>query len=571
MFGWRSKVKMTSFAKAEDFSEKGNELLEPTVSQGIVKMQNKKRKTSDDDEYIHNTSVIQENHQLRTEIEKLKEKLREITPKKNKQIVSSVFTLNDEIEGVRTWSLKRLASVNTVEELDKQAEERLQYINAKRTLSPATNNLVEAIISETQNTKQWRCEFLGAENFVDNFVNICRQISALLKKEERVLKLSSPCYVLGDIHGNVDDLRFFGTKLWPLGMHLTGNKALFMGDYVDRGYGGIEVVAYLFARKIRHPKKLFMLRGNHETVEINTWHEQYRSRSFLAQCWKRFGRQNGTKLCLEINRTFQHLPFAAVIDDGIFCVHGGIPPSEGEHIPGNRLEQINTIPCPILIQSPGNYNYDSEEDDLASSTFYDDDSDDESFAGGPPVILPEIGFEGEANSPGNTNDNMSTAVSTAFTPGCPHSAQLPQKDLTKYHQRMAFNLLWADPATDEQEAVLMQKNVEFMTGRRGEFSVVYGYNAIDSFLRETNLKLVIRAHEASERGVKICKHARCLTVFSTSKDHGVNPEKAACACVLVDREKISIINKSSAGEIMAEKNKMLQCDETIETDFDFLN
>ena len=330
------------------------------LSNSLLNVQNKKRKTSEDDEQIIYPKIIQENHRLRAEVDKLKEKLRETLPKKNKRIVSSVFTLNDEIEGVKTWSLKRLASINTVEELDKQAEANRDESIRLRPMSPSTTHLVEKIISETQNTKQWRCEFLNATDFVDNFVTICRQTSLLLQKESRVLKLSSPCYVLGDIHGNMDDLRFFGTKLWPLGMHLSGNKALFMGDYVDRGYGGIEVVAYLFARKIRHPNKLFMLRGNHETVEINTWHEQYRGRSFLAQCWKRFGRQQGTRLCLEINRTFQHLPFAAVIDDGIFCVHGGIPPSEGEHLPGNRLDQINTIPCPILVQSPGNYNYDCQ-------------------------------------------------------------------------------------------------------------------------------------------------------------------------------------------------------------------
>lgn len=55
----------------------------------------------------------------------------------------------------------------------------------------------------------------------------------------------------------------------------------------------------------------------------------------------------------------------------------------------------------------------------------------------------------------------------------------------------------------------------------------------------------MRAHEAHAEGVAISKGARVFTVFSTSKDHNQGAQ-AMCGCILVDFEKLQVINRSPA-------------------------
>ena len=157
-------------------------------------------------------------------------------------------------------------------------------------------------------------------------VRICQIALEIFKAESNILNLEAPYYIFGDIHGQFSDLIHF---LEMCGLP-PNNKFLFLGDYVDRGNNSIEVCMLLFAMKILFPDSIYLIRGNHECPEINRLYGLY------SECESRF--DSDKDIVFEnINQVLCALPLCAVINNKIFCVHGGISP----HL--NKLDDINKI------------------------------------------------------------------------------------------------------------------------------------------------------------------------------------------------------------------------------------
>ena len=151
----------------------------------------------------------------------------------------------------------------------------------------------------------------------------------VFEKQEILLHLEAPLYVIGDIHGNIFDLvRIFAyTGLPP------HSKFLFLGDYVDRGEYSVQVVMLLFSLMICYPDNVFLLRGNHEFEAMNFIY------GFYNEIIQEFG---GRNLYDKFNDTFQYMPLVALINERIFCVHGGISPNM------SNIKQIYKIKRPLV-------------------------------------------------------------------------------------------------------------------------------------------------------------------------------------------------------------------------------
>ncbi len=142
----------------------------------------------------------------------------------------------------------------------------------------------------------------------------------LLTNESSLVELRAPVKIFGDVHGQIKDLlHFFQTFGCP--NHRTGDANLvnyvFLGDFVDRGWYSLEVVSLLFALKLRYPKRIFLVRGNHESRDTN-------GEDFLRQCVARLGTGPGCSIWEACNRAFDCLPLGALIENAILCVHGGV-------------------------------------------------------------------------------------------------------------------------------------------------------------------------------------------------------------------------------------------------------
>ena len=162
---------------------------------------------------------------------------------------------------------------------------------------------------------------------------LCLKAREIFISQPMLLELEAPIKICGDIHGQYYDL----LRMFEYGGFPPEANYLFLGDYVDRGRQSLETVCLLLAYKIKYPENFFLLRGNHESSTIN------RIYGFYDECKRRYS----YKLWKTFSGCFDCLPVAALIDEKILCMHGGLSPEL------LNIEQINKIQRPTDVPDNG--------------------------------------------------------------------------------------------------------------------------------------------------------------------------------------------------------------------------
>jgi len=151
--------------------------------------------------------------------------------------------------------------------------------------------------------------------------------------------------ICGDTHGQYYDL----LNIFEInGAPSESNPYLFNGDYVDRGSFSFELVTTLFAYKLLYPNHVHLMRGNHETINMN------RMYGFEGEVVQKYSK----KVFDLFTEVFNWLPLSACINKKVIIVHGGLFSKDGVKVEDIRKINRNRQPpdeglmCELLWSDP---------------------------------------------------------------------------------------------------------------------------------------------------------------------------------------------------------------------------
>mmetsp|Transcript_5084 Transcript_5084/g.12193 ORF Transcript_5084/g.12193 Transcript_5084/m.12193 type:complete len:322 (+) Transcript_5084:108-1073(+) len=173
---------------------------------------------------------------------------------------------------------------------------------------------------------------------------LCDLGKEVMSAESNVQPVRCPVTISGDIHGQFHDL----IELFRIGGFPPNTNYLFLGDYVDRGYFSVECVSLLLAFKVRHKERITILRGNHESRQITQIY------GFFDECVRKYGSQQTWKNFTDL---FDYLPLTALVENKIFCQHGGLSPAIVALDDVRKIDRVQEVPhegpmCDLLWSDP---------------------------------------------------------------------------------------------------------------------------------------------------------------------------------------------------------------------------
>jgi len=121
------------------------------------------------------------------------------------------------------------------------------------------------------------------------------------------IKKAKKIIFVGDTHGDLEASQKVITNYLK-----EGNIIVFLGDYVDRGSYSKENIDFLLEIKVKNPKQIYLLQGNHEGHRILKFAP--------AEFWESLPEEDYKKYTSIVEK----FPLAVVTDD-IIALHGVLP------------------------------------------------------------------------------------------------------------------------------------------------------------------------------------------------------------------------------------------------------
>jgi len=168
--------------------------------------------------------------------------------------------------------------------------------------------------------KLYKCVMLSEEEVKI----LCEKAKEVFRVEKTLHCVSAPCVVVAEIHGQWEELM----EVFQIAGRVPDSNYLFLGDYVDRGYHSIQTISLLVCLKVCFPDRIHILRGNHES------RQETQVYGFYDECIRCYGSVNVWRYFTDL---FDYFPLCMLIDEKIFCLHGGLSPDL------NTMDQIQEL------------------------------------------------------------------------------------------------------------------------------------------------------------------------------------------------------------------------------------
>lgn len=147
----------------------------------------------------------------------------------------------------------------------------------------------------------------------DDILSVLRTVTPIFKEEKALIKLDGKIAFIGDIHGDFPITKAIVKRFFNY------DHLVFLGDYIDRepmNWGSIHSITYLLILKCYFPKKIILLKGNHECNYLIPCFPY----QFEDELFQRFG---SSELHSRFTKAFSEMPLM-VLSHRIFAAHGGI-------------------------------------------------------------------------------------------------------------------------------------------------------------------------------------------------------------------------------------------------------